>query len=76
MVHLPQDTQKCAICQTSVNIMNVNRSSADDSADESHKIMSWTTQLMSQGDQVVETTPGHSWKLLKNPETVNQTEKR
>ena len=30
--------------------------------------------MMSQGNQVVETTPGHSQKLLKTPETVNLTE--
>ena len=35
----------------------------------------WMHQLMSQGNQVVETTPGHSQKLLKTPETVNLTEK-
>ena len=31
--------------------------------------------MMSQQQQVVETTPGHSQKLLKPPETVNLTEK-
>ena len=30
---------------------------------------------MSQGNQVVETTPGHSQKLFKAPETFNLTEK-
>ena len=53
----------------------MNEQSADDSEDESHKMMSWTHQLMSQGNQVVETTPGHSQKLFKTPETVNLTEK-
>ena len=37
--------------------------------------MSWTLQLMSQANQVVETTPGQSQKLFKTPETVNLTEK-
>ena len=55
--------------------MNVNRRSADDLGDESHKMMSQMHQLMSQGNQVVETTPGHSQKLFKTPETVNLTEK-
>ena len=32
-------------------------------------------QMMSQQQQVVETTPGHSQKLLKTSETVNLTEK-
>ena len=31
--------------------------------------------MMSQGNQVVETTPGQSQKLFKTPETVNLTEK-
>ena len=31
--------------------------------------------MMSQRNQVVETTPGHSQKLLKTPEIVNLTEK-
>ena len=31
--------------------------------------------MMSQQQQVVETTPGKSQKLLKTPETVNLTEK-
>ena len=38
-------------------------------------MMSWTHQMMSQGNQVVETTPGQSQKLFKTPETVNLTEK-
>ena len=33
-------------------------------------------QLMSQGNQVVETTPGHSPKLFTASETVNLTKKR
>ena len=32
-------------------------------------------QMMSQGNQVVETTLGQSQKLLKTSETVNLTEK-
>ena len=43
--------------------------------DESHKMMSWMHQMMSQQPQVVETTPGHSPKLFKTPEAVNLTEK-
>ena len=31
--------------------------------------------MISQGNQVLETTPGHSQKLSKTPETVNLTEK-
>ena len=36
---------------------------------------SWTHQMMSQQQQVVETTPGQSQKLFKTSETVNLTEK-
>ena len=36
---------------------------------------SWMHQMMSQQQQVVETTPGQSQKLLKTSETVNLTEK-
>ena len=36
---------------------------------------SWMNQMMSQQQQVVETTPGQSQKLLKTSETVNLTEK-
>ena len=36
---------------------------------------SQTHQMMSQGNQVVETTPGQSQKLLKTSETINLTEK-
>ena len=35
---------------------------------------SWTHQLMSQGNQVVETNPGHSQKHFTVSETVNLTE--
>ena len=38
-------------------------------------MMSWMHQMMSQQQQVVETTPGHSQKLMKTSETVNLTEK-
>ena len=38
-------------------------------------MMSWMYQMMSQQQQVVETTPGQSQKLLKTSETVNQTKK-
>ena len=38
-------------------------------------MMSWMHQMMSQWQQVVETTPGQSQKLFKTPETVNLTEK-
>ena len=55
--------------------MNVNGQSTDDSNDELHKMMSRTHQMMSQGQQVVETTPGQSQKLLKTSETVNLTGK-
>ena len=54
--------------------MNVNGQSTDDLADESQKMMSWMHQLMSQGNQVVETTPGHSQKHFTGSETVNLTE--
>ena len=54
------------------NIMNVNGWSTGDSADESYKMILQMHQLMSQGNQVVETTPGHSQKLFK---TVNLREK-
>ena len=36
---------------------------------------SWMHQMMSQQEQVVETTPGQSQKLFKTSETVNLTEK-
>ena len=36
---------------------------------------SWTLQMMSQGNQVVETAPWQSQKLFETPETVNLTEK-
>ena len=36
-----------------------------DLAEESHKMMSWMHQMMSQQQQVVEKTPGHSQKLSK-----------
>ena len=36
---------------------------------------SWTHQLMSQGNQVVETTAEHSQKLFTASKTVNLTEK-
>ena len=55
--------------------MNMNRQSPDDLNDELHKMMSWMHQLMSEQQQVVETTPGQSQKLFKTPETVNLTEK-
>ena len=57
------------------DVTNVNRQSADNSVDVSHKMMSQTHQLMSQGNQVVETTPGHSQKIFTASETVNLTEK-
>ena len=38
-------------------------------------MMLWMHQMMSQQQQVVETTPGQSQKLLKTSETVNLTEK-
>ena len=38
-------------------------------------MMSWINQMMSQQQQVVETTPGQSQKLLMTYETVNLTEK-
>ena len=55
--------------------MTMNGQSADDSNDESHKMMSWMHQMMSQQQEVVETTPGHSQKLLTASETVNLTER-
>ena len=60
---------------TDDDVMNVNRQSTDDLADELHKMTSWMHQLMSQGNQVVETTPEHSQKLFTASETVNLTEK-
>ena len=57
------------------DVTNVNGQSADDLADESHKMTSWMHKLMSQENQVVETTPGHSQKLFTDFETVNPTEK-
>ena len=53
----------------------MNRQSTDDSNDESHKMMSWMHQMMSQQQQVVQTTPGQSQKLSKTSETVNLAEK-
>ena len=38
-------------------------------------MMSCMHQMMSQWNQLVETTPAQSWKLFKTPETVNLTEK-
>ena len=38
-------------------------------------MMSQMHQMMSQGQQVMETTPGQSQKLLKTFETDNLTEK-
>ena len=56
--------------------MNTNGQSAYDLNDESDKkMMSQTHQMMRQGNQVVETTPGQSQKLLKTSETANLTEK-
>ena len=43
--------------------------------DESDKMMSQIYQMMTEGNQVVEPTPGPSQKLLKSPETVNLTKK-
>ena len=43
--------------------MNVNGQSADDSNNESDKMMSQMHQMMSLQQQVVETTPGHYQKL-------------
>ena len=53
----------------------MNGQSADDSKHELHKMTSQMHQLMSHGNQVVETTPGHSQKLFTASETVNLTEK-
>ena len=53
----------------------MNRQSTDDSNDESQKMMSWMHQMMSQQQQVVQTTPGQSQKLSKTSETVNLTVK-
>ena len=53
----------------------MNGQSADDLNNESHMMMAQMHQRMSQGNQVVETTPWHSQKLFKTPETVNLTEK-
>ena len=39
-------------------------------------MMSWTHQMMSQQQQLVETTPGHSQKLFTASKTVNLTEKK
>ena len=61
---------------TEDDVMNMNGQSADDSLDESHKIMSWMHQLMSQGNQVVETTPEHSQNLLTASDAVNLTGKK
>ena len=55
--------------------MNVNGQSADDLADELHKMMSQMHQLISQQQQVVETIPGHSQKPFTATGTVTQTEK-
>ena len=60
---------------TEDDVMNMNRQSSDDSMDESHKMTSQMDQMMSQQQQVEETTPGHSQELFKTPETVNLTEK-
>ena len=54
----------------------MNDQRTDDLADESHKMTSWMYQLMSQENQVGETTPGHSQKLFPASETVNLTEKK
>ena len=56
--------------------MNMNEWSTDDSVDELHKMMSQMHHLMSQGNQVVETTAWHSQKLFTASETVNVIEKR
>ena len=53
----------------------MSRQSTDDLNDESQKMMSWMHQMMSQQQQVVQTTPGQFQKLLKTSETVNLTEK-
>ena len=50
-------------------VMNVNRWCTDDSVVESHKMTSWTHQVMSQGQQGMGTTQGQSQKL-KTSETV------
>ena len=55
--------------------MTMNGQSADDSNDESHKMMSWMHQMMSQRQEVVGKTPGNSQKLLTASETVNLTER-
>ena len=57
------------------DITNVNGQSADDFKDESHKMTSQMHHMMSQQQQVVETTPGHSQKLFIASETLNLTEK-
>ena len=51
------------------DITNMNRQSADDLVDESHKMMAQMHQMMSQQKQVVEMTPGHSQMLFKTPGT-------
>ena len=47
----------------------------DDSNDEPHNMTSQMHKMISQHQQVVETTPGHSEKLFTASETVNLTEK-
>ena len=42
----------------------------DDSNDESHKMTSQMHKMISQQQQVVETTPGHSQNLFAASETV------
>ena len=58
---------------TEDDVMNMNRQSTGDLNNESHKMMSWTHQMLSQQQQVPETTPGHSQKIFTASETVNIT---
>ena len=47
------------------DVTNMNRQSTDNLTNESYKMTSWMHKMMSQQQQVVETTPGHSQKLLQ-----------
>ena len=56
---------------TEDDITNIDRQSADDSMDESHKMTSQMPQIMSH---CCAKTPGHSQKLFTASETVNLTD--
>ena len=56
---------------TEDGITNVNGLGADDSVVELHKMASQMHQLMSQGTQVIKTSPGHAQKHFTASETVN-----